>query len=130
MTNHDAKSFLHNIDDSGLGFIPSRSSPSLTNMGLHLHQGLQHRNCFACLLVTNDYTGVPWIKFSHLPFAWSRLLQHERTKGCDTFIQVARLQNNPCYKCCCEGNFETKKPGNTRRSQTWHLSVQAQAPPD
>ena len=84
----------------------------------------------ACFLVTNDNTGVPWIIFSHLPFARSRLLEHERTKGCDALVQVARLKTalvtNAAVKVC-EGKFE---PGNTRRSQTRHLSEQARAPLD
>ena len=79
---------------------------------------------------TNN-TRLPGIPFSHLPFAWSRLLEHERTKGCDTLIQVARLKTvlvtNAGLK---EIEGSTSEPGNTRRSQTGHLSVQAQAPLD
>ena len=94
MTYHDAKGLLHNINDSGLGFVPSWSSSTLSNMGLHLHQGLQcNRISISILLIGTHNIRLPWIQCSHLPFAWSSLLEHKRTKGCDTLIQVAWLKS-------------------------------------
>lgn len=65
--------------------------------------------------MTNDNTGVPWIIFSHLPFARSRLLEHERTKGCDALVQVARLKTvlvtNAALKIC-EGTWKYSSISN------------------
>ena len=66
----------------------------------------------------------------NLPFAWSRFLKHERAKGGDALVEVARLKSDNialkafCLFVCFEGESE---PGSTRRSQTGRQSGLAQA---
>ena len=121
-THHDAKSLLHNIDNGGLCFLPDLCSSSLIDVRLHLHQRLQSKRlrkiCLKIFISSPSICLGPSFEASGREVVWCT-----RTSS--------KAGNILCHDYWWGGIlFSGKPPGNTRRSQRWHLSGPAQAPLD